>query len=237
MRKNLIITGMPRSGKSILLKKIILNYENKVGFVTNEMLKDGERVGFEVETQSGEKSILAHINFKSALRVSKYFVKIDNLDKIIPNVAKFNAEDLLYLDEVGQMELFSEKFKELTIKYLNSLNICIVTLSKIYSNDFTEKIKGRGDVILIEITEKNREEKFKLIENLIKKVKKAKRYLNEPARFSIKNDGMILKTDHGIRNLERKDKGWACNCDFFHKNKICSHIIALEEFKDKSTPE
>ena len=40
-----------------LRKKIISNYVNKVGFVTNEIRENGKRVGFEMETHLGEKLI------------------------------------------------------------------------------------------------------------------------------------------------------------------------------------
>jgi nucleoside-triphosphatase THEP1 len=52
MRKNILITGMPRSGKSTLLKNIISRIEDKVGFITHEIRKNGERTGFEIETNT-----------------------------------------------------------------------------------------------------------------------------------------------------------------------------------------
>lgn len=167
MTKNIVITGMPGSGKTTLLKKIIQKIDKKVGFVTNEIRKDGERVGFELETHRGEKSILASVDLKTEFKVSKYFVDIKNLDKIIPSVERFNERDFLFLDEIGQMELFSEKFKALVKKYLDSSNICVATLSKVYNDEFTEAIKKRDDVFLIEITEENRGSKEKYLEILL----------------------------------------------------------------------
>ena len=40
--KKILLTGMPRSGKSTLLKKIIENIPNKAGFITDEIKKNGE---------------------------------------------------------------------------------------------------------------------------------------------------------------------------------------------------
>ncbi|MBT5023577.1 AAA family ATPase [Candidatus Woesearchaeota archaeon] len=230
MRKNILITGMPRSGKSTLLKKLIANFDKKVGFVTNEVRKDGERIGFEIETNTGEKSILANINFKTNFKVSRYFVDIENLNLIIPKVEDFNSNDFLFLDEIGQMELFSEKFKVLVEKYLNSSNTCIATLSKIYSDNFMENIKKRKDIFLIEITEENRDEREKYLETLLRKISKAKRYISDPKRFSINQDKVSITTNHGIRNLTKQKEGWICNCEFFRGNKLCSHVIALEEY-------
>lgn len=159
---------MPRSGKTALLKKIISNYKNKVGFVTNELRENGERTGFEIQTYANRKIILASTDFLSDYKVSKYFVNVKNLDLILNDVQSFKKNDLLYLDEIGQMELFSEKFKQTVLYYLNSENTCILTISKIFSNPFIEEIKKRNDVVLIEITEENRLDKQLLIEIYLK---------------------------------------------------------------------
>ncbi len=230
MRKNILITGMPRSGKSTLLKKIIPKFNPKVGFVTNEVRKDNERVGFELETHTGQKTMLAHVDFITNLKVSRYFVEIKNLDEIIPSVDKFNEHDFLFLDEIGQMELFSEKFKFLVEKYLDSPNVCIAALSKVYSDEFIEAIKRRNDIFLFEITEENRNGKKEYLETLLRKIAKAKRYVSEPNRFSINQNEVTIATDHGTRILTKQKEEWICNCKFFKENKICSHVIALEEY-------
>jgi len=177
MRKNILITGKPKSGKSTLLKKIICGIPNKKGFVTNEMLGENGRVGFEIETHEGNKATLAHTDFRTPYDVSKYFVDIDNLELILPTVEDFDSNDLLYLDEIGQMQLFSEKFKEFVLHYFNSTNTCLASISYIYEDEFTKSLKKRDDIILIEITAKDREEKEKFITQLLRKIEKAKKYI------------------------------------------------------------
>jgi nucleoside-triphosphatase THEP1 len=230
MRKNILITGLPKSGKSTILRKIITNHNPKVGFVINEVRENGERTGFEIETNHGDKSLLASINFNTNFKVSKYYVEINNLNKILPKVSTFNPEDLLYIDEIAQMELVSESFKQLVLKYFNSPNTCLATLSKVYDDEFTEKIKNREDIILVEINEQNREEKEKFIEVLIRKISKAKRYVSDSDRFNIQANEVTINTDHGVRKLTKHNKEWKCSCDFYAENGICSHTIALEEF-------
>src|SRR3990167_10025965 len=121
--KNIIITGLPRSGKSTLLAKLVLGFDKKVGFITKEILVNQGRVGFEVENHLGQKFTLAHINFETDIQVAKYFVKIESLNEVIPSITKFDSEDLLYLDEIGQMQLHSNKFRDLVVAYLNSENL------------------------------------------------------------------------------------------------------------------
>lgn len=236
MRKNILLTGKPKSGKSTLLKKLIANIPNKVGFVTNEILGENGRVGFEIETYTGHKTSLAHVDFETSQKVSKYFVNTQNLESVLPQVSDFKNSDFLYLDEVGQMQLFSEKFKKLVLKYLDSQNTCLATLSYVFEDDFTKKLKKRDDVILVEISVEDRKEKEEFLLLLLKKIEKAKKYVSEPDRFTIQGSLAELKSEHGIRRLVFIDGTWQCNCDFSKKYSICSHAIAISELFGKARP-
>ncbi len=168
MKKNVFITGKPKSGKSTLLQKIVSTIPNKVGFITPEIRINGERVGFSVETSSGGVFTLAHVDFETPFKVSKYFVDIPSFNKGLQGISDFNDSHFLYIDEIGQAELFSDDFKNLVLKYLNSSNKCLATLTSVYEDDFTAEIKKRDDVIIIEITAENREEQEKVIRDLIR---------------------------------------------------------------------
>lgn len=229
MQKNILIMGQPKSGKTTLLNRVIADIPNKVGFITKEILANGQRTGFEIQTHLGNNAILASIDFKTPNHVSKYFVNTDNLDSVIPEVSLFGDEDVLYLDEIGQMELFSEKFRELVLKFLDSKNTLIATISQVYEDDFTKDIKNRKDIILVELSKENREAREKFINLLIKKIDKARGYINEPDRFTRKDSGIEIRSEHGTRNLVSLNGKWECDCNFFKKNKICSHSIAVTE--------
>jgi len=177
MKKNILITGKPKIGKSTLLRKIASTIPHKVGFVTQEMRGDIGRVGFEIEAHTGSKITLAHIEGVTLHKVSKYFVHIEKLESILPEVSNFKKEDTLYIDEIGEMQLFSSAFKELVLNYLNSENRCVATFSSVFEDDFIHQIKGRDDVKIFELTEGNREE----VENLIK------HHLTTPLQRSLKN--------------------------------------------------
>ncbi|MEI8143435.1 MAG: nucleoside-triphosphatase [Candidatus Berkelbacteria bacterium] len=237
MKKNILITGMPRSGKSTLLNEIIQKYDRKVGFVTNEIRENNERIGFEIITNEGRQAVLSSTTNVTEHKVSRYYVDISALDEIIPSVLSFNSDDLLYIDEIGQMELFSEKFKSLVLKYLDSPNTNVATISKIFSDDFIEMIKNRGDVVLVEIEESTRSEQFKFVLSLLGKIEKAKRYISDRGRFSVRKDNATVTGDHAIRNLKSINGQWLCDCDYFKQYAICSHTIALDEYLHiKNTP-
>ena len=74
----------------------------------------------------------------------------------------------MYLDEIGEMQLFSPKFRQLVSRYLNSTNQLIATISQTYSSLYTELIKERRDVQLIEITPQNKEEKYLEVKKLLR---------------------------------------------------------------------
>lgn len=167
MQKNILITGKPKSGKSTLLQKIISTIPNKVGFVTPEIRENGERVGFAVETSNGDRVVLAHVNSETEHKVSRYFVDIPSFNRGLESISDFNDTNFLYIDEIGQMELFSDDFKNLVLKYFNSPNKCLATLTCVYEDDFISEIKKRNDVVVIEITPENREEQEKNIRELI----------------------------------------------------------------------
>ena len=112
----ILITGAPGSGKTTLIKKIAGNIKRPYfGFFTSEIRQHGNRVGFDVESFSGQKGLLANVNINSSYKVSKYGVDIEAFENISVYQMRqaLDTDSLLIIDEIGKMELFSEKFKAL----------------------------------------------------------------------------------------------------------------------------
>lgn len=230
MRKNILITGLPHSGKSTLLNRIIAEQKNKTGFVTNEIRELGERIGFEVKTSNGKEAVIAKTDFDTRYKISRYYVEPKNLDVLIPEVAQFPQDNLLYLDEIGEMQLLSQEFRKLCLSYLDSKNTVIATISQVYENDFTKKIKERKDVMIIQLHDYSRERNEIFIPEFLKKIEKAKRYSSELERFSQEGKDIFLKSEHGTRRIKDERGKLICNCHFFGENSICSHVLATEEY-------
>jgi nucleoside-triphosphatase len=175
MIKNFLLTGLPGVGKTTLLIEIIkkLNLEAD-GFFTSEIRKGKERIGFEIVSLNGKRGILAHKDFKSKFKVSKYGVNIKELDRIgteaILKAIKENK--VCIIDEIGGMEMKSEKFKRAVETALNS-SIPILGTITLKSNPFCDKIKQRKDTKVFYLTRENREKVKKEIlwhfQNLQKK--------------------------------------------------------------------
>lgn len=160
--KNILITGLPGCGKTSLIKDIIshINVE-KFGFFTEEIKEKGKRVGFKIITLSGKESILSHINLDSPFKVSKYSVSITNLEGIgVKEIEEGLKKDcIIVVDEIGKMELFSEKFKKVILNALESKNKFLGTIM-FKSNAFCDEIKNRHDTKVF-ILERNNYKKIK----------------------------------------------------------------------------
>ncbi len=227
MIKNIVLTGMPKSGKSTLLHRLITEIPNKVGFITTEIKENAQRVGFTLETQNHTSAVLAHINFNTDMKVGKYFVEIKNLEALLPEVEQFTSNQILYIDEIGQMSLGSEKFKNLVRKYFDSPNICLATVSQVYVDAFIEEIKSRKDVKIFFLTEENRDQMYQMIQTFYKKVCKSFQYSSDQDRFKFEEVSVKLNSEHGNRFVTYKNEIWNCTCDYFLEQNVCSHVMAV----------
>ena len=159
--KNILITGFPRVGKTTLITSIIEEMKKKVvGFVTEEVRENNRRIGFEIKTYSGRSLLLASKkNTTSRYRVASYGVYLENLDTIIKHLSEelhTTDYELIIIDEIGKMELFSPKFRRFVIDCLEMKKVLGTIMLR--DNDYTRQIKTRTDTILFEITVANRDE-------------------------------------------------------------------------------
>lgn len=120
MFEHILITGRPGVGKTTLIKRLAIEIKTLkpswtvTGFWTSEIRQKGQRIGFNIHTLNGQQGILARLSdqrFKSKFRVGKYSVDIKDLEEIAVPILYRNT-DLLIIDELGKMELFSQKFRE-----------------------------------------------------------------------------------------------------------------------------
>jgi len=159
MIKNIFITGKPGCGKTSLIIEIIKELNlNAGGFYTQEIRENNIRKGFKIVILEGREGILAHINIKSPYRVSKYKVNIKDLEELgvksILNALKENK--ICVIDEVGTMEMYSEKFKKAVSTALDSKNK-VLGVIKLTTDPLTNKIRKRKDTKIFHLTRENRE--------------------------------------------------------------------------------
>ncbi len=163
----LFITGKPKAGKTTLIKKIYGLYPGIfAGFWTEEIRERGNRVGFRIITTNGDKGILAHINFKTR-KVGKYGVNVEEFERIVlPILQGYDFRKLLLVDEIGKMELLSERFsKEIRKIVFNDRTNIIATIPIKDVHPLVRDIRRRFRVILL--TPDNRNEVFEMLRELL----------------------------------------------------------------------
>ena len=168
--KNILITGLPGTGKTTIIKKLadIFKEFNPLGFYTDEVLENGEAAGFLISTLNGDSRMLAHINLKSRDRVGRYHVDVKGFEGFLEKVfIKDKKTGLFIIDEIGKMECLSKKFCKIVFEILESDKPVIATIPD-KGTGILSDIKKRDDIKLVEITADNREQKLKELTMLIR---------------------------------------------------------------------
>jgi len=154
-----LITGKPGVGKTTLVQKIIeqMRSVNMAGFYTAEIRGMGSRLGFELQGLNGGRRTLAHVGIDSQHRVGRYGVDKDGFEEFLATLDLLNPDvELIVIDEIGKMELFSNRFRNLVRNALNVDKQVLATIP-LKGNDFIREIKQRIDIHLLEVTHANRD--------------------------------------------------------------------------------
>src|SRR6266566_1375569 len=158
--QKVLLTGRPGSGKTTLIKGVLEELPQcSGGFYTEEIRKHGTRVGFKVVALDGNEGVLAHVDFTTPERVGKYRLDLSALEAVgVDAIRKaVHGERLIVIDEIGPMEIRSAPFREAVVDALDSELPVLATIF-LRSLPFTDAIKSRPDVELIEVRPNNREE-------------------------------------------------------------------------------
>ncbi|MEM1984765.1 MAG: nucleoside-triphosphatase [Candidatus Korarchaeum sp.] len=157
-----IITGRPGSGKSTCVAILMEGLRSKgIGFGgirTPEVREGGIRTGFIVEDLlTGDRDLFASVKFSGGPSVSKYVIDLRRFESIaIPALTRAAKEcKVIIIDEIGKMELLSNKFVEIVREVWRSNSIVVATapLAKISE---VEELKRSSEVICMKRGEAER---------------------------------------------------------------------------------
>lgn len=165
----ILLTGKPGIGKSTILEQVTKDFKgNKLGIISRELRnKEGKRVGFEAVNHLGKKKTFAHTTDISSDYIvgGKYYVDLSVINKFaVPEIKKGidNPQALVFIDEIGRMQAFSRKFLDIVSEILNSDSNVLATIV-LDPEPWSLQFKQNKNTVLIEISEKNRDQLPKLL--------------------------------------------------------------------------
>lgn len=168
LKRHILLTGPPGIGKTTLVKKVcnLLNTKNVSvkGFFTEEIRNSGKRIGFDIVTLDGQRGDLARLsqNEPSRYRVGQYAVSVQSFETYALPVflTQPNSGGILILDEIGSMELLSEKFTQEVKKAFSNPAITIlatIPVPKGRPMPLVDSLRTRSDTVLLEVDRSNRD--------------------------------------------------------------------------------
>lgn len=176
MEPKILISGPPRSGKSTLIQMLIRKIREKydiLGFLTPEVRKGGNRIGFDIQSiDSNVKIPLARKGkYNSMYRLGSYAVFIEdfnnyleeNLKKKFNMFKNQNQKKILLIDEIGKMELFSQEFEKLLKKIFESKITVIATIGKTLNHPIKSYLNNLQNIEIFELARENQKKIFNLI--------------------------------------------------------------------------
>jgi len=192
LRRLLFVTGHPSIGKTSVLLRAVEGLKTKGykigGMLSREVREKGVRIGFEIiDFYSKQKGWLAHVNQPVGPKVSKYRVNLNDLDIIgagsIRDAAK-NAQ-IIIIDEIGPMELFSQAFREAVVEAMNSSKPLLGTIHFKARDPLINLIKNRDDAEIIEVTYENRAHLHDiLIDKVVQSLKETSHICNSQSELT-----------------------------------------------------
>nr|MDO8099460.1 NTPase [Candidatus Njordarchaeota archaeon] len=161
-KANILLTGPPGSGKTRLIQKVVDDLKalgaTVGGLLTPEIRASGERTGFYiVDLLTGEKGLMADVGLGSEVKVGRYGVNLDVIRDIGVNTLHraLTKSDIIVIDEIGKMELYSEEFQEAVERVLSSSKPLLGTIGERLTHPFATRIRSMPGVKVVTLTRSN----------------------------------------------------------------------------------
>lgn len=162
MSPKILLTGRTGIGKTTIIQAIVDGLGDKAGgFFTREEREGERRVGFEIVTLKGKTAQLARARpqtFPWAQPFGRYNVNLDAIERVaIPALREaWQNNQLVVIDEIGPMELLSERFHRIVLQIVGSTTAVLGTVMQ-NTHRLADEIKRHPAVTVVEVTLENRD--------------------------------------------------------------------------------
>ena len=171
------ITGLPRSGKSAVLQKLlemIIEERSKEirssgstfeinsligGVLTLPIIENNERKGHKIiDYRTKEEAVIAHKDIDSRHRILGLGIDPEAMTKIaFPAIRSAMEEcEVLVIDEIGKFQVESEEFVKIVRASMQMDKPALLTLHKKSRHPLLQDIRRRDDARILEVTPVNR---------------------------------------------------------------------------------
>jgi nucleoside-triphosphatase len=165
LTSRIFLTGPPGVGKTTVLRKTVeelrRNRIRVAGMITEEVREHGARVGFKVtDILTGNDGWLASTRRAVGPRIGKYVVDLEGLEVVgvqaITGALHDPEVSAIVIDEVGPMELLSEKFKMAVRQTINSTKAIVGTIHYRANDPLLQEIRSSLRLSIVTVTVDNR---------------------------------------------------------------------------------
>ena len=163
-KRVLLLTGNSGVGKTTVLIKIVNSLKAEGisvgGMISREAREGNLRVGFEIiNLTNNRRGWLAHVTQRTGPKIGKYHVNLEDLENIGAKAISEAVEKCgaVAIDEIGPMELFSQKFKQAVTKALESKKLVLAVVHAKARDQLINEVKRREDAEVFTVTLANRD--------------------------------------------------------------------------------
>jgi nucleoside-triphosphatase len=145
--KNLFIAGVSGVGKTKLLRDVTFSRKERLGgFYTEHLMAGRVQRGFRIHTYDGQERMLAVKGLKSPFQLGKFGLDLNALENVGVPALKLAlmSKDLIVIDEIGAMEMMSERFRLTLLECLTSDKPVLGSIRSA-SQPFCDQVKKLAD--------------------------------------------------------------------------------------------